>query len=350
MALAAVTAETTVDTPLPASVLAQRAPLRAWLQGHAASVPRGQPAVEPNPDGPNANGLSPARGEGEPDDRNHDRALSDVTLQRRLRAAGLLALGRAEDYLRLARGRAEDVRREADIAARRRLGIHRPSYARLGVVGASVSAGFLGIGVSRLLREAAPDATVVDGSATLFFRKTPAERRALRDEIIRARPSVTLALDVLFWWTHGRASDGLERGLRQLEDVPGLIVLGTVPRMTSAKRWIMSRVRTAADLARINARIATWAEARPRVIVVPLHRWYADRTATVAPVAGDAAVAVDRLFAPDGLHLTALGTRFMVRRTLAVLADALPDAPPPRLSWSPPERQSEPAFPPTPRP
>lgn len=296
-ALQAVPAETTVDAPLPAGVRAQAERLSVWLEG-----------------------------EGERE--------SHAVLRGRLRVAGLLGLGRVEDYLRHARDAAPDVVREAKIAARRRLGLHRPSYEHLGVAGSSVSAGFLGTGVAGLLEEAAPSATVHDVSATLYFRKSIDERRALLDELIAAKPTLTMALDFLFWWTHGTQAHNLDEGMAQLDTIPGLLVVGTVPRMTSAKRWIMSRVRSREVIAEINTRIATWAATRPRVIVVPLATWYGQRDEADGPIPGDAEVVADELFAPDGLHLTALGTRFVVRRSLAAVAQSLPDAPPPLVPWT----------------
>lgn len=296
-ALQALPSGATVDTPLPTEVTAQAVRLEAWLRGEK------------------------------------QREAPDV-LGARLRAAGLLGLGRAEDYLRHARDEPPAVVHEARVAARRRLGLHRPSYEHLGVAGSSVSAGFLGAGVAGLLAEAAPSAAVHDVSATLYFRKSIDERRALLDELIEAKPALTLALDFLFWWTHGTQAYNLDEGLAQLDAIPGLVVVGTVPRMTSAKRWIMSRVRSAEAIADINARILNWASTRPRVIVVPLATWYSRRSEADGPLPGDAAVTADELFAPDGLHLTALGTRFVVRRSLAAVAQSLPDAPPPLVPWS----------------
>lgn len=185
-----------------------------------------------------------------------------------------------------------------------------------------------------MLQEAAPEASVIDGSATLYFRKSVTQRRLLLDEVVASAPELTLALDFLFWWTHGFLRDRLEEGLVQLEAIPGLLVLGTVPRMTSAETWIMSRVRSAEDLALVNRRITEWAAARPRVILVPLAQWYATREAEVRALPGDPAISSRELFAEDGLHLEPIGTRLMVRRTLGEVTAALPDAQCPMLPWS----------------
>jgi hypothetical protein len=247
----------------------------------------------------------------------------------RLRVAGLLGLGPTERYTRHLLDGDPQVVAAARLAARRASGLHKPSFRRLGVLGASVSAGFLGRSVATWLDDALEDAEVLDASTTFLFRMDPDERQVRIDDVRDFAPEVTFAFDELFWWTHGRYRRRLDEGLRQLEGVPGLLLVGTVPRMVDAKSYMLGRVPSREHIEAANRRIAEWAAPRASVVVVPLHVWYRElRAGTASPAAGDPPVSADDLFAPDGLHLSARGTQLVLRRTAALLRRELPDLDP----------------------
>lgn len=159
--------------------------------------------------------------------------------------------------------------------------------ARVAVLGASASAGFnleRELGEPRSLAQLLPEllvggarGEVLDGADTLMFLDPPARGAVQIERTLAFRPTAVLALDFLFWFAYGPIPEELraarfERGLAQLERLAVPLAIADLPDMTGAKAVVMpeSYVPTPQTLRALNRRLASWAEDRPHVTVVPL--------------------------------------------------------------------------------
>jgi hypothetical protein len=187
---------------------------------------------------------------------------------------------------------------------------------RVAVVGASLSAGLAAPPIATTLRAGLrADTAVLDVSSITFFQAPLANGRAQVDAAIAHRPSLTLALDFLFWFAYASASPdqrraSLAEGLALLAPLPGTLVLGDLPDMRNASARILdpSAVPSPAELAAMNAQIRAWAAARPHTLVLPFAEWTAPLVtgADVELAPGERVPARDLMFL-DGLHPNALG-------------------------------------------
>lgn len=162
-----------------------------------------------------------------------------------------------------------------------------PLLARVAVLGASASAGFnleRELGEPRSLARLLPEllvggapGEVLDGADALLFLDPPARGAAQIERTLAFRPSAVLALDFLFWFAYGPIPDEqraarFERGLAQLERLAVPLAIADLPDMSGAKAVVMpeSYVPSPGTLRALNRRLASWAEDRAHVTVVPL--------------------------------------------------------------------------------
>ena len=171
----------------------------------------------------------------------------------------------------------------------------------LAVLGASASAGFgvmvvgpggdgPGVVGTRLAEivlaiDEPPPVVVRDWSTASFFTN-PLE---IGPEAVRrcldGSPDAILAIDFLFWFAYGAFDaqgerivdesqrDGLfEVGLSLLDSIDVPILVGDLPDVRGANPRMLSRwqVPSVETLARLNARLLAWAEAKPHVRIFPL--------------------------------------------------------------------------------
>ena len=153
--------------------------------------------------------------------------------------------------------------------------------------------------------------------------------RGQMERAVRHEASVVVGIDILFWYAYGRPylhdhpdpkdPDGwrllrVERGLRDLDQVPLPLVLGEVPDMRGASDALLpaSLLPGPEALTRINQRVRAWARERPRVLLLPLCQWVADMRAgrLGLPPAVDARatpLAADLILSADRLHPSRAG-------------------------------------------
>jgi hypothetical protein len=194
---------------------------------------------------------------------------------------------------------------------------------RIAIVGASVSAGFGGTPFGDAFARAAPRSVVESEASVMMFRDPSGETDAQLARATAFHPTVVVALDFLFWDCYGSRDPAwreraLEHALAELERLRAAgawIVLGDVPRITTAADWMLPHelVPEPAALALLNEKIAAWASGRQRVLLVPLVEWTEPlRSGGTVELAPGERVAASALLAGDGLHANPLGTWYVL--------------------------------------
>ncbi len=180
-----------------------------------------------------------------------------------------------------------------------------PIFRRVGLIGASATAGFgvrvdapaadgapreiLATDLGDLLLASCSKPIVVSRHGSIFFFSDPLNTgRSEVDRVLRFKPTVVIGVDFFFWYGYGTANirglplanederlELLEEGLRQADRVVALgvpVVLGDFPDMRDSIGRLLSReqVPQQKTLARLNARIAEWASTRPNVRILHL--------------------------------------------------------------------------------
>lgn len=229
-------------------------------------------------------------------------------------------------------GDPEPAARASEPTEQRREALHR--IQRIGVIGASLSAGFgEGVALHRMLDAAllAPHAIVDASSSGLFLdTMTIAE---IEIGVMRLRGvRLVVAVDFLFWFAYGdkpetaREAD-LERGLEMLDELDVPMLVGDLPDVHGASPKMISprQIPDRARLDAFNARIAAWAETRPRVHLLPMAAWTDALKGGVPPSIGEVTIGPgDPLLQWDGLHPTARGQAVLVLLVLERLRAWLP--------------------------
>jgi hypothetical protein len=187
---------------------------------------------------------------------------------------------------------------------------------RIAIVGASLSAGVAAPSIATSLRADLPaDADVLDAASVTFFQDPFASGAAAVAAARAHRPTLTVALDFLFWFAYAdlpadARRDRLEHGLALLASLPGTLVVGDLPDMRDARPRILgpAAVPSPAELAAMNERIRGWAAARPRAVVLPMAAWTRPLvTGEAIELASGERVAAGDLMFFDRLHPNALG-------------------------------------------
>ncbi len=203
------------------------------------------------------------------------------------------------------------------------------------VIGASVSDGFgtmvtppagptgtperaVLVDIADILAAITGRAEPLPSSTTAFFFRTPDRTAELQLAFAKLKsPKVVFALDYLFWHSYGSMPDEermvmLEKGLKRLDQLPGPMVVTDLPDMSHAVGMMLSRsqVPTKATLAKLNERIAAWAQGRKDVVVLSMTGVVADSMANRALKLGGREYPAGEsrvLLTADGLHATADG-------------------------------------------
>lgn len=219
-------------------------------------------------------------------------------------------------------------------------------FNRVHIIGASASAGFgvrapvppdhsgraTAMPLARIAQAARAEGGTVTGDATsLFFSSPLATGRAQVDAVVemRAKPTLVLGVDYLFWFTYGalnadraRITDEsqrlalLEIGLANVDRILALgvpVAVGDLPNMSAAVGRMLSKAQMPKQetLDAANARIRAWAAERPLVTVVPLAALLKQLEAGEPFRAGSrtwSAKADGPLIQADQLHATFVGS------------------------------------------
>ncbi|MEM7164625.1 MAG: hypothetical protein AAF581_04135 [Planctomycetota bacterium] len=158
------------------------------------------------------------------------------------------------------------------------------ALSRIGVAGASQSAGFgAGMSLGKVLRQGVTSPHVMlEVPNMMFFRDPHGEGARQIDKLLQNNPTMTIAVDYLFWFVYGNKSEGariedLQRGFDYLERLPGPLFVGDIPDMQGAWEAMLpaSAIPPPAELDRCNDLIYAWAAKHGRVSVIPLAEYVA---------------------------------------------------------------------------
>jgi hypothetical protein len=272
------------------------------------------------------------------------RTAADASLDPAVRIAAIDALGTLADRagqvsptLRALLGDpAPDIAAHAKIALRRVEGKGALSFARTAVIGASVSAGFLGTPMSQVLDESIAGKHAVENLAEVYFFRSPPENGAAQ---LRAaldfQPTLLFAIDYLFWYMYVSGADlgdrriRLEAALRSLESLDVPIILGDIPDMRTARAWMLppAVVPPPDHLQALNQALREWARDKLHVHLVPLADWAGPLFTGGTVTQKGKTFTAKQLMSLDGLHLNPAGMRYLMRNIDMDLSRAFPDTP-----------------------
>ncbi len=203
--------------------------------------------------------------------------------------------------------------------------VHDAALAKTGprifIVGASVSAGMGGLTFLDAFIAAAPRSDVGSAASIFLFRDPP---KATRDQVAAAlafKPTLVIALDLLFWDAYGFAPqaqrrDAIAHALQELDRLHAAgatVVVGDLPHIVTASPMLLdpSSVPPVEELAELNRQIQAWAG--PRKLVAPFATWAAPLALHGEVTMPDGSrVAADALMAADGLHANPRGTYYVL--------------------------------------
>jgi hypothetical protein len=236
----------------------------------------------------------------------------------------------------------------------------KPPWARTVVVGASASAGFTSsspLGSPDLRLNHYLDATLVSAhepvtnlASVAFFLQPDASGETQVARALQAQPTMIVGLDFLFWFCYGQGGEEgarlrhLDQGLKLLEPVHCLLVLGDIPDASGASRQMLSAsmIPSAQEIAAANRRLSEWAAARKNVIIVPLSKLMkavaTDQSFTVHGYTLPAGQ-TRALLQSDGLHPSASGCAMLAVAIMDALVTARPALPAKQIRWDPAEVQ-----------
>lgn len=162
------------------------------------------------------------------------------------------------------------------------------------MIGASVSAGFtasepLGgpstpqFRLSRYVDAAllVPHEPVQNLANTFFFITPELMGRQQIDQALKAKPTLLLGVDFLFWFCYGEGASDEERlqrfdqGLKMLEAVRCPIILGDIPDASAAANGMLrpEQIPSTNAMAAANQRLSKWAATRPNVAILRLSQF-----------------------------------------------------------------------------
>ncbi len=229
-------------------------------------------------------------------------------------------------------------------------------FARMAVIGASVSDGFglkreagRNVKLAHLIEEVvvAEHGPVHAGGANMMFLNPQKLGEKKVKEALATEPTLLFAVDFLFWFSYGnveREDDRfalLEEGLALLDRFPCPMLVSDLPDMRPALNGVPrmifpQQVPQAATLKKLNARLAAWAKERPRVTVVPLAEFVRRTFAgDEIELRGNKWTADDRerMLQPDLLHPTVAGTFAVALLACDALVDAREDVKAAAFRW-----------------
>ena len=192
----------------------------------------------------------------------------------------------------------------------------------------------------------APHEPVKNLAHALFFLQPEAAGQMQVNQAIRTHPTLVVAVDFLFWFSYGRGTNDADRaqrfdnGLKLLEAIPCPLVVGDIPDASFATNTgILSPVQvpSAAALQSANARLKSWASARPQVVIVPLHDFMHTAMANASLTVHGETLSAGKtraILQPDMLHPNPRGAAMLALGILDALVARKPEFSAEAVRWN----------------
>ncbi len=237
----------------------------------------------------------------------------------------------------------------------------KPPWGRIVMVGASASAGFteaepfggpktLQHRLSLYLDAAllAAHEPVQDLANAMFFLQPEAAGRYQIDLALKARPTLVVGIDFLFWFCYGEDPSEKERlqrfekGLKLLENVQCPLVLGDIPDASGASNDMLpaDQIPSAATMSAANRRLKEWAAGRRQIVIVSLSGFMRTAMADQALTIHGHIVPAGKtreLLQSDKLHPSALGSAVLALAILDAVQSKWPAPSTAEIRWDPKE-------------
>jgi len=237
--------------------------------------------------------------------------------------------------------------------------VAKAPWRRIVMVGASASAGFiesepfggpktLQYRLSRYLDAAllAAHEPVQNLANAMFFLQPEAAGRYQIDLALKARPTLVVGIDFLFWFCYGEdptEKDRLQRfekGLKLLETVQCPLVLGDIPDASGASIDMLpaDQIPSAETMSSANRRLKQWAATRRHVVILSLSGFMRTAMANQAlTIHGHTLPAgkTSELLQNDKLHPSALGSAVLALAILDAFQSTRPARSAAEVRWNP---------------
>lgn len=182
---------------------------------------------------------------------------------------------------------------------------------------------------------------------TFFFLQPELLGRQQVERTLESKPTLVLGVDFLFWFCYGEGATDEERlrrfekGLKLLEPIKCLLILGDVPDASAAVNGMLrpEQVPSTNAMAAANQRLREWAATRPNVVILGLSEFMRTVTANQAIKIRDYTLSEGRtraLLQNDRLHSSPPGCAVVALAALDALQTkhAFPSA---EVRWDPKE-------------
>jgi hypothetical protein len=234
-------------------------------------------------------------------------------------------------------------------------------WARIVVIGASVSHGFIGaepfggpktkeLALDRYLDTAllAPHEPARNLANAMFFMLPDDMGHTQIRQALTNNPTLVVGIDFLFWFCYGHGEtdqdrlDHFEKGLKLLESVECPLILGDIPDASTAVNRMISLREMPSPKARMaaNRRLKEWAAQHKQVTVVPLAEFMRVVAANKALIVHGYALAggtTRALLQGDRLHPNRRGCAVLAVSILDAFFAARPGLDASQVRWDPEE-------------
>jgi len=231
-------------------------------------------------------------------------------------------------------------------------------WERMVMIGASASAGFVmsepfgGTNTTKCRLSYYVDAAItaahapVTNLATALVFMNPETLEPVQiAAAVKAKPTLVMAVDFMFWFCYGEAGSDAERaqrfenGLKLLEQLPCPLIVGDIPDASAATNTgIISAEQGPSEAARraANRRLREWAAAHPNVVVIPLAEFMRSAMANEAIKLRDETLPAGKTLAllqSDQLHPTPRGAAVLALAMLDALTRQRPEFKTGEVCW-----------------
>jgi hypothetical protein len=193
-----------------------------------------------------------------------------------------------------------------------------------------------------------PHERVQNLASAMFFMQAEAVGRAQIEQAIKARPTLVVGIDFLFWFCYGDGpteKDRLQRfekGLKLLEAVQCPLVIGDIPDASGASDDVLSaeQIPNAEVMSTANRRLKVWAAARRQVVIVSLSKFMRTATANQALTIRGHALEKGKtrmLLQSDKLHPSQAGCAVLTLAVLDAFQSTRPAPSADEVRWDPKE-------------